>query len=599
MIDYFAHIAVFERVRTGLVGVTEPDLLDARDNLLADAAAYPEAALLGTFVDHLLMHSASTGAEIEILGRAADLWMRGFSLYDSAGSVRMAIEGAFANPTAPGAAASFNNAMATFIGLRAKLADIQAGMDAIGSDATKWKHLPNPHPRQRDLPISQWDWGDRFLACRTDAFVRAAFKHAKNRRASAFALGALASYAGNVGGSAYLGHVVGGPRRTHPRRDRIARNTVGAWMRANRTLPDLQTLEADIHRNGSAGSGALRPDLESFLQETLKEAFPNMPSANLSVGLARLEKHLALLAVFVLPPMPVPPSPTLLATMSSLSSDGSIDFTDPPQQDPGNAPYGPPPPTGPDPSPTIPSQAKDESSANGCLIGLAIVTALYFLIDGIVALAQKKKYDPFGDLAGANTGSPSEDGSVAKTSQMLVDLSSSSGGTLMIAEALSFQMNVWQGMAQALDFLARKGLVYPYELTIGGLPYSQFTALQTLSSWPLRSEVAINEDYLRFPLRPIEEPSATASPFPVGATPFVFVDEPLVPTFPALFQSAPGEALRIWREITLHTKLSPGEQLNYDLDADRGYHAPCWRVAEKTSIHDDPVTADVLPYTKL
>jgi hypothetical protein len=597
MIDYFAHIAVFERVRTGLAGVTEPDLLDARDNLLADAAAYPEAALLGTFVDHLLMHTASTGVEIEILGRAADLWMSGLSIYDAAGSVRMAVEGAFANPTAPGAAASFNNAMATLIGLRAKLADIQAGMDALGSDATKWKHLPNPHPRQLDMPISQWDWGDRFLARRTDAFVRATFKNAKNRRASAFALGALASYAGNVGGSAYLGDVVGGPRRTHPRRDRIARNTVGAWIRANRTLPDLQALKADIHRNGSAGSGALRPDLESFLQQSLKEAFPHMPSANLSVGLARLEKHLALLAVFVRPPLPVPPSPTLMATMASLG-DGTIDTGPPDPPPPGvpdPGPYGPP---RPDQSPTIPSQTRDLTTAEQCGIGILVFIGLYFLISGIKALVEGKTWKPF-DIGHVNTGSQSEDGNVTSTPQQLIELSSSSRGTLMVAELLSFQMKVWQAMEDSLTFLVKKGLVYPDELTIGGPTFSQFTALDPLSSWPLRSEIATDEDYLRFPLRPVEEPAATASPYPVGATPFAFVDEPLHPTFPAPFQSAPGEALRIWREITLHTQLSPKEQLNYDLDADRGYHAPCWQVADKTSIHDDPVIVDVLPYTKL
>jgi hypothetical protein len=54
MIDYFAHIAVFERVRTELAGVADAGLAGARDKLLADAAAYPEAALLGTFVDQEL-----------------------------------------------------------------------------------------------------------------------------------------------------------------------------------------------------------------------------------------------------------------------------------------------------------------------------------------------------------------------------------------------------------------------------------------------------------------------------------------------------------------------------------------------------------------
>jgi hypothetical protein len=591
MIDYFAHTAVFERVRTELAGVADPGLAGARDKLLADAAAYPEAALLGTFVDHLLMHADNSGAEIEILGRAADLWESGRSVFDAAGSVKAAVEAAFANPTAPNAAASFNAAMATLIGLRAKLAVIQAGMDALGNDVTQWRHLPDPHPRQRDITISRWDWGDRFLARRTEAFVRATFKNAKDPRTSAFALGALASYAGNVGGSAYLGHVVGGPRRTHPRRDRIARNAVGAWIRANRTLPNLQALEAGIHRNGSAGhASALRSDLDSFLQQSLNEAFPGMPRANLSVGLARLEKHLALLAIFVRPPLPVPPSPILMATMASLSADGSVDISQP---DPADLPpYGPPPPPGPDPTPTDPPRTTDESSAEGCWVAALVVTALYLLIDGIVDLAEGKKYDPIGDLSNVNTGSASDDENVTATSQQLVALSSSSGGTLMVAELFSFQMKVWQAMDDALTILVKKGLVYPDELIIGGITFSQFTAVGPLSPWPLRTEVAADEGYLDFPSGPVEHPSAAASPFPVGATPFTFVD---VPSAPTSFQSAPIEAVRLWLQIAREQQ----DPINYDLDADRGHHAPCWQVAEKMSINDDPVIVDVLPYTGL
>jgi hypothetical protein len=588
MIDYFAHVAVFESVRTALVGVTDAGLASARDKLLADAAAYPEAALLGTLVDHLLMHTTSTGAEIEILGRAADLWKSGRAVYDTAGCVRTDVESVMKNPTAPGAEESFNVAMATFIGLRPKLAAIQADMDALGSDVTQWQHLPNPHPRQRDETISGWDWGDRFLARRTEAFVRAAFKDAQGPRTSAFALGALASYAGNVAGSAYLGHVVGGPRRTHPRRDRIARNAVGAWIRANRTLPDLQRLSAEIHRNGSAGqSSFLRSDLEGVLQKCLTEAFPGTPPANLSLGLARLETHLALLAVFVRPPLPVPPSPTLMATMAPLDADGSVDFDS--QPDPNDPPYGPPPPMGPDLTPTKPSRTND--AALWVVCAAIVVTALYLLIDGIVALAKGRKYDPWGDLHGGNIGD-APDENVNFSAQQLKALSSSSGGTLMIEELFSFQMKVWQAMEDALTFLVKKGLVYPDELTIGGITFSQFTALGPLSPWPLRTEVAIDEGYLDFPSGTVEHPPATASPFPVGATPFTFVD---VPSVPVSFQAAPTEAVRLWLQIAR----AEHDSVNLDLDADRGHHAPCWQVADKTSIDDDPVIVDVLPYTGL
>ncbi len=586
MIDYYAHAAVFDQVRAALAGVGDPALAGARDQLLADAAAFPEAALLGSFVDHLLMHASSTAPEIEILSQASDLWIQGRSVYDVAGSVRTDVEAIFANPTAPDAPARFNAAMATLVSLRAQLATIQAGLDAVGSDVTQWKHVPKPHPRQEDLTISQWDWGDRFLARRTEAFVRAAFKHAKDSPSNTFALGALASYGGNVAGSAYLGHVVGGPRRSHPRRDRVARNVVGAWIRAHRTLPDLETLRAAIRRNGAGKSGGLRPDLESFIQKSLKEAFPGMPDADLSGGFNRLEKHLALLASFVLPPLPVPPSPELMATMASIGSDGSIDIAA--QPDAGAGPDGSEPPSGPDPSPTSPPQGKDESSSNGCLIGLLVVTALYFLIDGIVALAQGKKYDPFGDLENVNTGDGSDDGDVTASSAQLVAMASSSGGTLIVMELFSIQMRVWQLMQDGRVVLARKGLVYPETL----VNFSEFTALGPVSPWPLRNEITADESYLAFPSGTLEHPVTTASPFPVGATPFTFVD---LPTSPAPFQSAPTEAVRVWLQVARREQ----DSVNYDLDADRGHHADCWQVADRTSVGDDPVVVDILAYTQL
>jgi hypothetical protein len=184
MIDYFAHTAVLEQVRNELASVTDSTLLEPREKLLADALTYPEAAQLGALVDHLMTHVSGTEAELELLGRAAELWKEGRSIYDAAGEIRSAVQESLADPTAPAALAAFNQALSRLVGLRAKLLAIQAGMDIVGGDATQWRHLPTPHPRQRNATISQWDWRDRFLARRTDAFVRATFKYAKDSRLS-------------------------------------------------------------------------------------------------------------------------------------------------------------------------------------------------------------------------------------------------------------------------------------------------------------------------------------------------------------------------------------------------------------------------------
>jgi len=598
MIDYFAHAAVLERVREALAGNVDPDLASARDQLLAKAAAFPETALLGTFVDHLLMHTASTGRELEILGRAAELWKSARGLFESVGTIRAMVESAIAAPAAPASLASFNAALGQISGLPSRLTSIQAGMMALRGNLVKWDHLKDPHPRQQDLSIAGWNWGDRFLARRTEAFVRAAFKNAEGSRESAFALGVLASFAGNVAGSAYLGHGVGGPRRSHPRRDRIARHAVGAWVNVNRPLPSLASMSGEIGRH--LGMVGLEPNLKDYLQQCLAEAYPGMPDADLSTGVARLEEHLSLLSVFEHPPLPSPPLPATMATMGALDSgdpgtfDSVTDASTP--SGPDDEPYGPPPPPGPNPSPGSPSQTTDTGDCGALALAAFVFLALYLLISGLVAWAQKKKWTPFKDLGDAYKEHEKQGYSnehLGTNAQQLTELSSSPFGYWLLGQLYSLQMKIWEAMNEGHKMLVNKGLIYPDKLVLDDVTYSQFTALQpSIASWPMRAENPTDEAYLVPPLGPLEQPAATASPFPTGAPPSVFIDPPLAP---APFQPAPAEALRLWRQIARDEH----DALNFDLDADRGYHAPCWQVAPKTSIKDHPVDVDVLPYTGL
>jgi hypothetical protein len=315
-----------------------------------------------------------------------------------------------------------------------------------------------------------------------------------------------------------------------------------------------------------------------------------LPRADLPAACMRLEKHLELLALFDLPLLPAPPSSTLMANMAPLGADALADFVGEP---PPEEPYGPPPPpTGPGPTGPGAPRSRDGDAATTCLIGLAIVTVLFFLIDGLVALAQGKEYDPFGDLASGYEGPTSDDEDVTATSQQLVELAGSSKGTLILSELYSFQLKVWMGMAEGLAFLVKKGLVYPDELSLPDETFTQFTELGAARPWPLRTEVGKDEGYLAFPSGPLEQPVSTASQFPPSSSPFTFVD---VPSVPVQFQAAPTEALRVWRQIAQEQH----DSVNFDLDADRGLHSPCWQVAGKTSIGDDPVNVDVLAYTEL
>ncbi|AHG92363.1 hypothetical protein J421_4828 (plasmid) [Gemmatirosa kalamazoonensis] len=596
MIDYVSHTAVLARVRLALAAVADPAVDADRDELLADAAGYPEALVVGAVVDHLLMHAGTDGVELQLLGRAADLWTRGLQVYEAITAVRAGVESALADPTALTAVATFNAAMAQLGALRTALTAIGADVDSLRDDIIPLPYLSTPHPRQQDLAIAAWPWGDRFLARRTEAFVRAAFEHAKTPRARAFALGTLASYAGNVAGSSYLVHAVGGPRRTHPRRDRLARNTVGAWLRANRPLPSLRKLAEMVgHAGAVGGAPGLPPDVDGQLSAALADAYPGMPPADVALGLQRLRQHLELLSVFVRPPLPAPPPTVLMGALAPLDAvAGPIDVVeDPPPGDPG-----PPPPTGPDPAPGSPPGADDKSKkSDACTIVIGIlVLGVVLLIDCIVHWVQNQKCDPIKDLEdalGEDGGNPDPEPDPTASQAQLVALAASPNGTMLVMQLFQYQTIAWQALSGALDFLVHKGLVYPDDPMLGTVLFTQFTALPPQPTFPMRDEVAANEGYVKPPGGAVEHPTtAPPSPYPVGASPAIFVDGAAVYS-PAT--GAPEVAVRVWLQIARGVLDSE----NFDLDADRRAHAPCWQVHAGTSIDDDPLQVETLPYAAL
>ncbi|MCU1571980.1 MAG: hypothetical protein JWO93_62 [Micrococcaceae bacterium] len=97
------------------------------------------------------------------------------------------------NPADPASAGVFNSATNN---LRLQGLEAAARLDeveAFRQDVMKLAHLPE-HPRQRDRKVSDWDWGNVFLARRTDAFVRTVFDLAGEPSLQAFAFGVLSSY---------------------------------------------------------------------------------------------------------------------------------------------------------------------------------------------------------------------------------------------------------------------------------------------------------------------------------------------------------------------------------------------------------------------
>lgn len=183
MIDYYAHVAVLEQLRAQVPvaggGAGPAELAQLQE--FADAAAAEEgAALVGLFTDHVLTHASADGTEADLLERAGDLWKTGKDLYEGIGEVRQVVEKALQTPDEPDAADSFNQAMARMVVLLRKAKKLSEGVRQLRKDLRPLKHLP-PHPRQTGLPLSDWGYGDVFLARRQDAFTRTVFSRSRRR----------------------------------------------------------------------------------------------------------------------------------------------------------------------------------------------------------------------------------------------------------------------------------------------------------------------------------------------------------------------------------------------------------------------------------
>ena len=208
------------------------------------------------------------------------------------GTIRADLEAALANPGDPGSADRFNNATVSVQNFAHTANVMRVEIDALRADVLSFPHLP-PHPRQRDRTTDAWDWSNLSLGRRTDAFVRSLFRFANDQGTLAFANGAAASYGANVAGSAYLGHVVGGPRRTHRHRDRIARNAVGSWLATHHPAAMAPATMASRITFGPPGNPTLPSELDALVRDALSDTFDlgrTPPLPDLQLGYQRLWK---------------------------------------------------------------------------------------------------------------------------------------------------------------------------------------------------------------------------------------------------------------------------------------------------------------------
>lgn len=596
MIDPHADHVALQTFAAELAAAAFPDPTTAavQAETVAALAAEPAAAELGALVHHLLAQAASDGAENDLLARAEGLWARGAALCAKLGTIRADLEQAIEQPGTPGAADRFNDAIVDVQVLANAGIAMRAEIDALRADALAFPHLP-PHPRQRDDATDRWDWGNLTIGRRTDAFVRTLHDRARgagDAASIAFAAGAVASYGGNVAGSAYLGHVVGGPRRSHRIRDRMARNALGSWLAANHPAAITPTAIADRIDAGAAGA-ALPAEIETLVRDALTATFDlnrTQPLPDLQLGYQRLVAQLRLLDRFSMPEPPAPPAASFLATLYSDPQNPPPSLkpqdVDVVGQDGGGVAvqYG-----SSDPTPG----SKDPKSSDGNTI-CGIIVALIIVIDVIQAFVQC-----IGQWANNNTCTfwdnmllkkvweqdppdPRDPSNPQTTSQQLTVLATAPQVTQAVAMLFDIHSQIWEAMSRAYAFLAACGLIYPTSLETTPL-FAQFTAIPATRVWPMREEPDPPRTSYRYPASPLEEPGSWPSPFPLGA-------DPAHPFAPGGELSAPRLALSLWRQMAAGER----DSQNLDLDADRGDRHSCWAAAG--SVQDNPIDVVILAY---
>ncbi|MBN9099972.1 MAG: hypothetical protein J0I49_17940 [Pseudonocardia sp.] len=591
MSDYHAEQVGLANLVADLGTVVPPDAPTdaARTQALDAAGAEPAAALSGALLRQALGQAAGDGTELDLLRRAAALWQRGTALYADLGSVRADLEGALAAPGVPGAAQRFNDAAMRAQQFVTDLNLVRVDVLAFRSEVLAFPHLP-AHPRQDDLPSAQWNWSDLATGRRTDALVRTLWSSAGDTRTRAFALGALASYGTNAVGAAYVGQGVGGPRRLHRYRDRLARRAIGTWL--------------ERHDPAATGLAGIRATLDGGPDEALLgfatsalagtfdvAAAPPVP--DLALGYRRVLEHLDLLDGFT---VPAPPAVPLSVFAEALYDDPQ---NPPPTLRPqdvdvvGQDGGGVAVQFGGDPQPGSQQPSSSDNSGNtvcGIIVAILIaVDVIQAFVQCVVQWAEKKPCTFWDNMLlkkvweqdPPDPHDPTQPTTVSVTGQQLTAVAGTAQATQLVGMLHDMQGQLWEALDSASAFLALSGLTYPGDRTDGPL-YRQFTAVPRPGGWPHREEPDPGATYHRYPVSPLEQPAADV-PYPAGSPPTITM-------IPEIGRGAPQVSLELFGQLAV----GRADTDNLDLDADRGAGHPCW--ATDGSVHDDPIGVVVLGY---
>jgi hypothetical protein len=237
------------------------------------------------------------------------------------------------------------------------------------------------------------------------------------------------------------------------------------------------------------------------------------------------------------------------------------------------------PPTQPGPAP-----GEDRSGDGGCGVAvLCIILAITII--GLIVFKLVAGRWPWE----TGTSDPPPGSSSAALSSFL----GSDDALIMAVGFYKAHTSLYDAVSLGLYNLKRVGLLYPDELNLSESTFKQFTAVPAQDpAHPHRSMPDPDIGYLELPISPIEEPGTTPSPYPVRATPAVFL------------RGMPGIVLptvgSVGAELWLSHREPPGpggDAINLNADADRGHRHLCWRVSPGFSITANPVPVSILAYT--
>lgn len=557
----------------------DPQLAQAAAELGASLDAEPEVARLGACIGPLL-EQVGAGAELGLLRRAHALWQRGLAAAEELNTARIELELALARDDLPDAVQVLQMGFDRLEMLHDTVKGLVAEVQALQGEVTTLAHLP-PHPRQADVPSASWGWPDAFAGRRGVALVVAMLEGAEDERGRAFATGALAGYAGHAAGSAYLGAAVGGPRRLHRFRDRLARNALGVWLRRETGGPQTWTLAEQL-RLDARDEVVLPPDLAAQLASALGAAYPSRDAPDLDLGYRGMLEHLDLLGAFHLPPPPAPP-PIVPAPPGG--ADGPTEFqTFEQPQDGLDIEIG----AGPEPHPKAPGAASTKTTSGDVCAYILLIIATFGLIYLFWCLGRLTDDKKCGieDFLGASSPAEPDPRAPQASQQMLQTLREPDNANHILGDIYQLQLQLWQAFAAARSFLTVCGLLYPEEDELAQSLHAQFLSPPAPSPWP-RSEVpAAERNYVTAPTTLPEDPPA-ATPFPQRG-PRWLLHAGLADNESTISEVVLG-ALRA-------LAARPEERLNLDLDADRGRLHPAWTIAAGTSIADQPLAVEILTY---